>query len=125
MLFPPARSRDLTWEDVGELRGFLLSTSADAGRLLPWPWQPAWGSDAAAECANTEQGSAGPWGDEPVRSVYAGCALYVDTMVRCLETPWDVLGPDTTPYVLQALARAAMEAAAVLVYLLEPGRVGE
>jgi hypothetical protein len=31
----PARSRDLAWEDVEELRGFLLSTSADAGRLLP------------------------------------------------------------------------------------------
>jgi len=69
------------------------------------------------KCANTKQGPAGLWGDEPVRSVYAGRALYVDTIARCLEALWDVLGPDTTPYVLQALARAAMEAAAVLVYL--------
>jgi hypothetical protein len=49
------------------------------------------------KCANTEQGPAGPWGDEPVRSVYAGRALYVDTIVRCLEALSDVLGPDTTP----------------------------
>jgi hypothetical protein len=33
---------------------------------------------------------------------------------------WDMLGPDTTLYVLEAIARAALEAAAVLVYLLEP-----
>ena len=45
----------------------------------------------------------------------------MDTIVRCLEALWDVLRPNTTPYVLQALARAAMEAAEVVDYLLDPG----
>jgi hypothetical protein len=35
--------------------------------------------------------------------------------VHCLEALRDVLGPDTTPHVLQALAREAIEAAAVPV----------
>jgi hypothetical protein len=55
-----------------------------------------------------------------VRTMYAGGVLYVDAIVLCLRAVLDMLGPDTTSYVLEAMARAAMEAAAGLVYLLEP-----
>ena len=105
-----------------DLRHFLLSACDDVDRLLPPPkWDPAWGSDAARECANTEHGPAGPWGEDPVRTMYAAGALYLDTIMRCLRALGDALSPATTPYVLEAQARAAMEARAVLWWLLEPG----
>jgi len=107
---------------VLDLRHFLLSACHDVDRLLPPPkWDPAWGSDAARECANTEHGPAGPWGEDPVRTMYAAGALYLDTIMRCLRALGDALSPATTPYVLEAQARAAMEAGAVLWWLLEPG----
>lgn len=115
---------DLTHSDVQELKSFLLSTCQDVRRLLPAPrWEPAWQSDAAAECANSEHGPAGPWGEDPVRTAYTGGALYLDTILRCLCAIGDTLSPETTPYVLEAEARAAMEAGAVLWWLLEP-RIG-
>jgi hypothetical protein len=120
--FPAAAPRDLTWADVFELRQFLLSTCQDVARLLPPPrWVDGWGLPAQSECANTEQGPSGPWGDDPVRTMYVGGALYLDTIARCLRGLGDALSPATTPYVLEAQARAAMEAGAVLWWLLEPG----
>jgi len=113
---------DLTSADVQELKGFLLETGQEIRRWLPPPqWDPAWKSEAATECANTEHGAAGLWGDRPVRTVYAGAAIYLDTILRCLCALGDALSPETTPYVLEAMARAAMEAGSVLWWLLEPG----
>lgn len=113
---------DLTAVAVAELKDFLLTACKDVRRLLPPPqWNPAWGSPAAKECANTEHGPAGPWGEETVRAVYAAGALYLDTIMRCLCALGDSLSPETTSYVLEAQARAAMEAGAVLWWLVEPG----
>lgn len=121
MSFPAPPPRDLTWADVLDMKQFLLTTCQDVARLLPAPkWEPTWGSEAARECANTESGPAGPWGEDPVRTMYTGGALYVDTIMRCLCALADALSPETTPYVLEAQGRAAMEAGAVLWWLLEP-----
>jgi hypothetical protein len=112
---------DLTPADVQQMKTFLLNSCQDVMRLLPPPqWEATWRSDAAAECANAEIGASGPWGESPVRTVYAGGALYLDTILRCLAALGDALSPQTTPYVLEAIARSAMEAGAVLWWLLEP-----
>jgi hypothetical protein len=113
-------SADLSDSDVDELRAFLLSTCDNVSRWLPPPqWAPTWRSEAERECRNTERGRSGPWGEDPVRAVYAGGALYLDTILDCLCGLAGTLTPETTHYVVEALARAAMEAGAVLFWLLQ------
>jgi hypothetical protein len=55
-----------------------------------------------------------------VRTVYAGAALYLDTILRCIQAMAGALTAESTPYVMNALARAAMEAGAQLWWLLQP-----
>lgn len=113
---------DLSDTDVRLLKEFLLDTCDDASRWLPPPqWDPVWQSEAARECANTEHGPGGPWGENQVRTVFAGGAMYLHTILDCVRAIAATLTPDTTPYVTETLARAAMEAGAVLWWLLEPG----
>ena len=115
-------SADLSDFDVHELRGFLLRTCDNISRWLPPPqWVPTWQSEAERECRNTEQGQAGPWGENPVRTVYVGGAMYLDTILDCLRCLAGTLTPETTHYVVEAMARATMEAGAVLFWLLQPG----
>ena len=90
-------SADLSENDVGELGAFLLGTCDDVSRWLPPPlWVPAWRSEAEQECWNTEQGQLGPWGQDPARAVYAGGALYLDTILDCLRSLARTLTPETT-----------------------------
>ena len=104
------------------MRLFLTDTRDDVTRWLPPPrWEPAWRSEAAWEIGNSEAGPAGAWGEDTIRTVYAGAALYLDTILRCTQGLADALTPQTTPYVVNAIARAAMEAGAQLWWLLEPG----
>jgi hypothetical protein len=115
-------SADLSENDVDELGAFLLDTCDNVSRWLPPPmWIPTWRSEAEQECRNTEQGQLGRWGEDPVRAVYAGGALYLDTILDCLRSLAKTLTPEATHYVTEALARAAMEAGAVLFWLLQPG----
>jgi len=101
---------------------FLAGTRDDIVRWLPPPqWEPAWRSEAVREIGNCEAGPAGAWGEDTIRTVYAGAALYLDTILRCIQGLADALTPQTTPYVVNAIARAAMEAGAQLWWLLEPG----
>jgi hypothetical protein len=112
---------DLTDAAVREMRLFLAGTREDVMRWLPPPqWEPAWRSETARETGNAEAGPAGAWGEDTVRTVYAGAALYLDTILRCIQGLADGLTPETTPYVANAMARAAMEAGAQLWWLLEP-----
>jgi hypothetical protein len=104
------------------MRLFLACTCDDVMRWLPPPqWEPAWQSEAARECGNGETGPCGAWGEHTVRTVYAGAALYLDTILRCIQAMAGALTAESTPYVMNALARAAMEAGAQLWWLLQPG----
>jgi hypothetical protein len=68
------------------MRLFLAGTCDDVTRWLPPPqWEPAWQSEAARECGNGETGPSGEWGEHTVRTVYAGAALYLDTILRCIQ----------------------------------------
>src|SRR5260370_11555414 len=112
---------DLAGSDVEERRSFLIATCDEITRWLPPPlWVPTWKSEAVRECANTERGQVGSWGEDPVRAVYAGGALYMDTILDCLRSLAATLTPETTHYVVETLARAAMEAGSVLYWLLQP-----
>jgi len=96
-------SADLSENDVGELGAFLLHTCDSISRWLPPPlWIPAWRSETEQECRNTEQGQLGAWGQDPVRAVYAGGALYVDTIQDCLRSLARTLTPETTHYAVEA-----------------------
>jgi hypothetical protein len=94
---------------------FLAGTRDDIVRWPPPPqWEPGWRSEAAREIGNCEAGPAGAWGEDTIRTVYAGAALCLDTILRCIQGLADALTPQTTPYVVNAIARAAMEAGAQL-----------
>jgi hypothetical protein len=113
---------DLTDEDVSEMQRFLTATCADLKRWLPEPeWRPGWQSEAAGERANQENGPNGPWGPDPVRSVYVAAALYLELVLQSLRALAASLTPDSTHYVPNCLARAAMEAGSQAFWLLEPG----
>lgn len=74
---------DLTDVAVREMRLFLAGVREDVMRWLPPPqWEPSWRSEAAREIGNSEAGPAGAWGEDTVRTVYAGAALYLDTILR-------------------------------------------
>lgn len=104
------------------MRLFLADTRDDVTRWLPPPrWEPAWRSEVAWEIGNSEACPAGAWGEDTIRTVYAGAALYLDTILRCTQGLADALTLQTTPYVVNAIARAALEAGAQLWWLLEPG----
>jgi hypothetical protein len=76
---------DLTDPDVHLLKEFLLSSCDDVSRWLPPPqWEPVWQSEAARECANLERGPDGPWGENQVRTVFAGGAMYLHTVLDCV-----------------------------------------
>ena len=47
--------------------------------------------------------------------------MYLDTILDCLRCLAGTLTPETTHYVVEAMARATMEAGAVLFWLLQPG----
>lgn len=97
------------------MRLFLTGTCDDVTRWLPPPqWEPAWQSEATRECGNGETGPSGAWGEHTVRTVYAGAALYLDTILRCIQAMAGALTAESTPYVMNALARAGMEAGAQL-----------
>ena len=90
-------STDLSENDVDELGAFLFDTCDNVSRWLPPPlWIPTWRSEAEQECRNTEQGQLGPWGEDPVRAVYAGGALYLDTILDCLGSLARTLTPEAT-----------------------------
>jgi hypothetical protein len=112
----------LTNEDVGEIRRFLTDTCADLKYWLPEPeWSPGWQSEAAIERTNEERGPDGPWGPDSVRSVYVAAAMYLEAVLQCMGTIATSLTADMTHYVLDCLARAAMEAGSQAFWLLEPG----
>jgi hypothetical protein len=113
---------ELTEDDVAEIRRFLESTCTDIKHWLPEPqWSPGWQSEAAREQANQERGRGGRWGAEPVQSVYTAAALYLEAALQCMRAMAASITTDTTHYVPDCLARAAMEAGSQAFWLLEPG----
>lgn len=56
-------------------------------------WQPAPGSEAAAEIANTEvRHSGGPWGEDPSRTAYAAANLMMTGVLDNLASIHTLVG---------------------------------
>ena len=62
----------------------------------------------------------GPWGPDVVRSVYVA-ALFLEAVLQCMRAMAASITIDTTHYVPDCLARAAMEAGSQAFWLMEPG----
>jgi hypothetical protein len=113
---------ELTDDDIRQMKQFLTDTCADIKRWLPEPeWCPGLQSDAAAERANDEQGPDGPWGPDSVQSVYLAAALFLEAVLQCMRAMAASITVDSTHYVPDCLARAAMEAGSQAFWLMEPG----
>lgn len=113
---------ELTDDDVQEMKRFLTETCSDVKRWLPEPeWRPGWQSEAAVERGNNEQGPDGPWGPAAVSSVYVAAAMCLEAVLQCMQAMAASITVDTTHYVPDCLARAAMEAGSQAFWLMEPG----
>jgi len=113
---------DLTDEDAWEFKAYLPGTCNAIRRWLPGSeWSAGWQSEAARECANRELGPGGQWGAGPGRSAYIAAGLYLEAVLQCLRAMGDALTVDSTAYVVNTLARAAMESGSRVCWLLEPG----
>jgi hypothetical protein len=112
---------DLAAADVGGIRQYLRTTSDDIMTWLPSEWAPAWKSPAAAELQNHQVGDGGvPWGEAPVQGAYATAQLFIYAAVDCLGGLADSINLQSTPYLPNVMARAAMEAGSQAWWLLEP-----
>ena len=111
-----------TDQRVHELRSVLLQCAETAAGYLDAPvWEPAQGSEGAAEVANQESGSAGPWGEVPVRTAHALIHALMDTAlthVRALALLYVDSPPAMAP---TTIARSVMESAATAWWIMEPG----
>jgi hypothetical protein len=109
-------------ERIRELRLVLREAVTAAAPYLNSPaWEPAAGSEGAAEVAATETGPDGPWGENPVRTTYALTHALMDAVlihVRGLALLYIDEPPAMTTV---TVARSAMEAAASSWWIMEPG----
>ena len=113
---------ETTDDDVRQMKQFLTATCVDIKRWLPEPqWRPGWQSEAAAELANDEHGPGGAWGPDIVQSVYLASAMFLEAVLQCMRAMAASITVDSTHYVPDCLARAAMEAGSQAFWLLEPG----
>lgn len=109
-------------ERIRELRSVLLEAAQTAARYLDAPkWEPSSGSEGAAEVANEETGSAGRWGESPVRTAHALTHALMDTVlthVRALALLYVEIPPAMAT---ATVARSIMEAGATAWWIMESG----
>ena len=105
-----------------------LKTLVDevAGRVDRWTAQPNWileaGSPASVEIANGEVRQDGtPWGDRPVRTVYAYAQMATKLAAEFSRCAALVIGAGRPAPGIETEVRSALEAGSVAWWLLEPG----
>ena len=85
-------------------------------------WEPAPGSEAAAEIANTEvRQSGGPWGEDPPRTAYAAAILMMTGVLDNLASIHKLVGVEMSVIGPTVVARSAIEIASGAWWLMEPG----
>lgn len=108
---------------VSQNRAALRATIDFAEKQLgALAWEPAAGSEGAAELSNTEtRYDRSPWGETPPRTAYAAAKLIMlgvvddlKSLERLLVDPVPVIGPTV-------IARSAIEIASGAWWLMEPG----
>jgi hypothetical protein len=97
-----------------------------ANRVDRWTEHASWvessGSQAAAEFANGEMRQDGsPWGDRPIRTVYAYSQMEIKLTVELSRCAALLIGASRPAPGIETVARAALEAGSVAWWLLEDG----
>jgi hypothetical protein len=91
-------------------------------QLGPAKWEPAPGSEAAAEIANTLTRTNGdPWGEDPPRTAYAAANLMMTGVLDNLASLGQLLGDQMPAMGPTIIARSAIEIASGAWWLMEPG----
>jgi len=84
-------------------------------------WEPAPGSEAAAEIANAEvRQSGGPWGEDPPRTAYAAANLMMTGVLDNLASIHKLVGIEMPVMGPTVVARSAIEIASGAWWLMEP-----
>jgi hypothetical protein len=90
--------------------------------LGPAKWEPASGSEAAAELSNNQTRQDGsPWSGDPPRTAYAAANLMMTGVLDNLASINQVLGIQMPVIGPTVLARSAIEIASGAWWLMEPG----
>jgi hypothetical protein len=107
---------------VARNRTALAATLKFGERVLRDPlWIPSSSSEAAGELANTEKGQNGPWGDAAPRTAYAAANLLMTAVLDDLGSLQQLLSPRMPVMGPTVIARSAVEIAATVWWLMEPG----
>jgi hypothetical protein len=90
--------------------------------LGPAKWEPVVPSEAAAELANTETGAGGvPWGENLPRTAYAAANIMMTGVLDNLGALSELLDDKMPVIAPTIIARSAIEIAASVWWLMEPG----
>lgn len=109
-------------ERIRELRSVLIEAANAAAPYLNSPsWEPAAGSEGAAEITTTETGPAGPWGENPVRTTHALTHALMDTVLTHVRGLALLYVGEPPAMSTVTVARSAMESASTAWWIMEPG----
>ena len=107
---------------VVELRSLLHGAAvAAAGYLDADVWEPAAGSEGAAEVANGEVGAGDPWGEIPVRTAHAFTHALLDAALGHVSGLTLHYASKPAPMAPTTVARSVFETAGIAWWLMEPG----
>lgn len=108
---------------LAELESALRATITFGVRQLQAPqWEPAAGSEAARELANTETRQGGdPWGPEIPRTSYAVANLLMTGVFDNLASLYTLLGDPMPTIGPTVVARSALDMGATAWWLMQPG----
>jgi hypothetical protein len=108
---------------VAQNRAALQATIGFGQRKLgPARWEPAPGSQAAAELASSQARADGsPWGEDPPRTAYAAANLMMHAVLDDLAALHQMLAGQMTVIGPTVAARSAIEIASGAWWLMEPG----
>lgn len=87
-------------------------------------WEPTSGSEAADELRSSSastDASGQPWGETPLRTVWAFAKMNCDAIVDFCAGVADTLGPPARVWSPTVIARAATEAASQVWWIMEAG----
>jgi hypothetical protein len=108
---------------LAQIEKALRATLTFGVRQLEAPrWEPAPGSQAATELANTETRHNGdPWGQDIPRTSYAAANLLMTGVLDNLGSLCNLLGDPMTTIGPTVITRSALEIGATAWWLTEPG----
>jgi hypothetical protein len=110
-------------DPIGGLIELLPQFVSLARGYTPQPiWTPAEGSEGDREVRNREVDANGnPWGPTPPRVAYALMHLYLEALIETLDAAHRLVVPPRLAMGGVTVGRSALEAAATLWWLAEPG----